>query len=461
MSGTRPIAVVAGLLLFGVAIRNAAPQSLVPAGSINDAVGRPGAVIVTQADPAIEKFVETIQKRFFPKSRVRQDSDTPEADLAGVDLIVYGTPKHAWLARHAAKLPFRFGEGTLEIDGRRFAGEHLRVICAMKSPSDPSRRALVYAAAKADDVVGINGVFHGPTEWVVADGTKSLGAGSFTSAAISVDDLRSDLDTLVAALRDVHPATVEGLPPDVQRAVDATREALREPMTRTAAWRALSRVLVEMHDAHSVLWPPASGDRLALSFVWLEGGLVVSTDEGDLKRGDRILAINGNDEARLTAALRSIVSTENANWLHARGEDVLCDLGTLRVLGLATEFPVPLRIERGGATIDVKVGRSIAGARPHPSEPWVRFAIDKEHGLGVFTLDRCVVDAQYQETLARFFRVVEEQGIGRIAVDVRANGGGDSSVVDEFLRYVDVDGYVNFGGDVRFSSAVALKHWGR
>src|SRR5262245_15550733 len=154
---------LAGALL--VAATSALGQGLVPAGTLNDAEDRPDPLIVSQADASITAYATTIQKSFFPNSRVLADADAKEPELAAADFLVYGTPQHAWLARHAAELPFHFGDGALEIDGRRFEGQHLRLICALRNPGDASRRVVVYAAAKAEDVVGINGIFHGPTEW--------------------------------------------------------------------------------------------------------------------------------------------------------------------------------------------------------------------------------------------------------------------------------------------------------
>ena len=74
--------------------------------------------------------------------------------------------------------------------------------------------------------------------------------------------------------------------------------------------------------------------------------------------------------------------------------------------------------------------------------------------MGVFTLDQCVVDDTYKTTLAKFFRAVHEQKLPRVVVDLRRNGGGNSQVTDEFLRYVDVEQYLSFGSLVRGSSAV-------
>jgi hypothetical protein len=61
------------------------------------------------------------------------------------------------------------------------------------------------------------------------------------------------------------------------------------------------------------------------------------------------------------------------------------------------------------------------------------------------------MDATYQRTLREFFEAVHKQGVQRVALDLRANSGGDSRVVNEFLRYLEVESVADFGGDVRWS----------
>ncbi|MFO0985050.1 MAG: S41 family peptidase [Planctomycetota bacterium] len=138
---------------------------------------------------------------------------------------------------------------------------------------------------------------------------------------------------------------------------------------------------------------------------------------------------------------------------------MLPDLGLLRVLDVAAAAPVPVHLERAGKEMTVPVAL-FTGPAQQPEPPWVRFALDQPHGLALFTLDRCTVDATYRKTLADFFAAVHEQGIARIAVDLRANGGGNSQVVDEFLGYLDVDQYTSFGGKVRGSAAAAEQRGG-
>ena len=148
--------------------------------------------------------------------------------------------------------------------------------------------------------------------------------------------------------------------------------------------------------------------------------------------------------------LRGVISSENDHWVRHRGEFILKDLGRLRPLKIATKAPVPLIVERDGEQLKVRVPLA-AVKRPSKGKPWVRFEIDEKHNLGVFVLDKCTNDELNRKTLERFFAEVREKKITRIAIDVRRNGGGSSSVVDAMLRYLDVESYTKFGSVIRWS----------
>lgn len=78
------------------------------------------------------------------------------------------------------------------------------------------------------------------------------------------------------------------------------------------------------------------------------------------------------------------------------------------------------------------------------------YKIDKEKSLGIFTLNRCEMSAEYTDRLSEFFSAVRDNNIGNIAVDLRSNGGGTTEVINEFLRYINISDYKLFGGtDIR------------
>jgi len=60
-----------------------------------------------------------------------------------------------------------------------YQGTDLRFISAWPNPQNPKRGILIYTAQQAGDIVGINSVFHGPTDYVVARGTTVLKAYNY------------------------------------------------------------------------------------------------------------------------------------------------------------------------------------------------------------------------------------------------------------------------------------------
>ncbi len=446
-------------LLLLAAVFTAAAQDLTPAGSIDSALLGPSQLVVAQDDAAVRRYAKARQEEFFRKAELIDDKQAVERSLAGRTLIVYGTPAHAWLNKHKDRLPFRFKEGAVEVGGRRFTGSRLRLICAIRNPEDLKRRALLYVAAKVEDVVGINGVSHGPTDWVVYDGTRLLAAGSFTGGPLSVEESLADLDELATKIRQVHPAAVKGLPPELESAIRQAREELKAPFRRDRLWPVLSRVLHPLRDAHSNLDPPFSAEKLDLPFLWIKEGMIVTRDAGPLRKGDRLVRLGKHGEPQLLDLLRGIVPAENDHWVRHQAESILADLALLRVLGIADQPPVPMTIERNGKEQQVSVPLRAAEKSTSPL-PWVRFEIDERHDLGLFVVDQCINNEHYRKTLRDFFAAVRDKEITRVAVDVRRNGGGNSNVINEFLRYIDTESYAVLGGLIRGSAdARAQRNW--
>ena len=68
----------------------------------------------------------------------------------------------------------------------------------------------------------------------------------------------------------------------------------------------------------------------------------------------------------------------------------------------------------------------------------------------MLTLTSCNNNDEYKRVLSSFFGTVKQKGITNIAVDLRENGGGNSSVANEFLTYVDVDCYSSWESESRY-----------
>ena len=72
---------------------------------------------------------------------------------------------------------------------------------------------------------------------------------------------------------------------------------------------------------------------------------------------------------------------------------------------------------------------------------FVKYNIDTVNSSAILTLDECIFNKYYTKCVNSMFKEVKENNIQNVIVDLRNNGGGSSFVVDEFIKYIDVDKY--------------------
>jgi hypothetical protein len=157
------------------------------AGTINGVSADRKAVVLIvptkEADKTVQNkiqaYVKGIRDMFFMDSSILTDKQALNSDLSRNSVVAYGTIKgNLWLAKLIDKLPVKIEPDRVEADAV-FSGDHLRFITAWPNPQNPKRGVLIYTAQQAEDILGINNVFHGPTDYVVAIGTEVLKAANY------------------------------------------------------------------------------------------------------------------------------------------------------------------------------------------------------------------------------------------------------------------------------------------
>ncbi len=122
----------------------------------------------------IHEYVQQIRERFFKGAPILTDEDALKRDLSSNALFVYGTPTgNHWLAQFWDELPLRIEPNKI-VAREVHTGTDLRCITAWPNPQNPQRGVAIYTAQRAEDIVGINKVFHGPTDYVIARDTEVL-----------------------------------------------------------------------------------------------------------------------------------------------------------------------------------------------------------------------------------------------------------------------------------------------
>jgi len=154
-----------------------------------DAVFGGDIAVVHPADAAVTKYATSIRDHFFRTAKLELASDRTFDDLPRVGLVAYGSPtSNPIIANVLQRAQIALTATGLVLGSKHFDGAGVVLIACWPRGDDPSKGILVYAAASDADVVGINGLRAGSTDWVVGQRTAAgtfqpLASGDFPHAA--------------------------------------------------------------------------------------------------------------------------------------------------------------------------------------------------------------------------------------------------------------------------------------
>src|ERR1035437_2402087 len=157
----KPLLPLLGLVLVVTAASGrarAAESSQRPPPRINACFTGKLAVIQStrEACQRIRAYVEPIWKS---RALLLDDTAALKTNLSDYAVVTYGTlPGNLWVKQHLTNWPVVIAGDAITTE-RRWEGSRLRVIACWRSPANPARPWVLYAAQNEQDVVGINGVF--------------------------------------------------------------------------------------------------------------------------------------------------------------------------------------------------------------------------------------------------------------------------------------------------------------
>jgi hypothetical protein len=105
------------------------------------------------------------------------------SELGGKNILAYGTMEgNLWLKKYAGTFPFRISKDKITAD-KIYEGKDLRFITALPNPLDGNCALLIYTAQRVEAIPNINNVFHGPTDFVIAEVTRIIASGDYDKSA--------------------------------------------------------------------------------------------------------------------------------------------------------------------------------------------------------------------------------------------------------------------------------------
>lgn len=415
-------------------------------------------------------FVRQMQERFFQNTELIDAGVTPpdvlEAKLRG-GFILYGTlgrsTSLAWRILERTLGPATLAGGKFSTAAFYAGGDDFRMIFVGRNPYG-ERPAVVYSATSNRLVADINSLFHGPSSFhLYGPGNQALDAGSFNERfalyrdPLPLEDARKDVARFFATLESVHPdlqarigqEACQRLRGEVDSEIEVAQENGSIPVRSLA--RILYRAAASFGDAHTSLgWfyhpTPATHPRTTyppFTVTFRNGRFFVDkADRGAVAlEGRPLVSVGGKPIAEFLGPILDLCSGESLPFKAARfsgNQAFFWSLteGTpeskLRVTvdGIAGK-PLTLLVPAIGVDAFERLEELSGGTRsdriswrfPDPDTGYFYYPSFRKTDENV-----ALIDAMFKELNARKAR--------NLVIDLRGNGGGNSSMSTEILKHL-------------------------
>jgi hypothetical protein len=262
-------------------------------------------------------------------------------------------------------------------------------------------------------------------------------------AVLTKEEAEADLDYAVEMLLRHHQACIDGLPSETQQVYDSVSQNMEGSVTVLQLFRLVSSIFSTLHDSHSqVIFLGDTQYITDATFYFDQRGNVVL--KGTRHDGEIVTHINRIGVAELFYNYRQLYFYEtNAASDYPRQQflQLLLNKNHLTILGVDTSDGITLTYANGATSHHEFYDAFPQAEQPTEQLPFVYYDILADNDAAVLTLDACEPNDFYQQTVKNFFTDVKQDGINNVIVDLRTNGGGDSAVLDIFLKYLPYERY--------------------
>ena len=298
---------------------------------------------------------------------------------------------------------------------------------------------------------------------ILLAGASPLAAGAGDRCgghALTGDAARAAIDLVEHNLLASHVGSAQGLQAATRAALEDTRLRTRRGTTERELVDFLNRALVPLQDGHLEVRmnedEARACERLPLEFEWSGAGLWLRTGTSDLPAGSQVLSLGGRSVAEIEKALAERVPHEVPQWVRANGVRRLGRVDTLATLGvLGSGDAVEAVVRRPDGRQAHESLRLVRPTAQPRAEPWVGYRIFAAEHTGWFWFDRFDYNEELAGQLDAFLDAAERAGVTKVAIDIRGNPGGDSSVAVAMLDAMGFEGYQAFAVEPRPSPALA------
>lgn len=277
------------------------------------------------------------------------------------------------------------------------------------------------------------------------------------SGLLSRKQAEFDINALVYSLSQIHPDIFSTCrQADFFRAVNTAIASLPDSVSVMELYRRTAPIVAMIGDGHTNLTFPyrkVFTKELKRMPVWVDvlsdkSIVCRSSLDSIIPRGAKILSINGHTDNEMIDAMMPFVAGEREHFKLSRVDSsfpalrhMLFPADTFEISYLPEGAKKPLSVTYQAISFDEAKRRSPAFPESGSDNPY-SFTIDKKNNVAIMDF-REFSDVGRMESFAdSMFTALRKNKIGNLIIDLRKNGGGNSSVGDRLLRYITPEPYM-------------------
>jgi len=268
-------------------------------------------------------------------------------------------------------------------------------------------------------------------------------------AILSPYEMLEDLDQLEKYIKRVHPSSKSGLDEDVSKAIQNAYEKIDKPMTVGEYYFLLNEIVCKLGDAHTSIGVSGVNRIINVPIEYVEDKVVCTSESNVLKPGDIIVKLGDKDIDECIEYVKNNIPAENIYWQNMLSPHYLKRELYLSRLGLIEDDKVTITYKRD--VKELKTTLPLEEVSYNQDNSFVECEIYADEKTGIITIDKCLYNDEYKETLSNAFLEYASSDIDTLVIDVRKNTGGSSRCLDELISYINVDEYKSYIGLIRGS----------
>lgn len=210
---------------------------------------------------------------------------------------------------------------------------------------------------------------------------------------------------------------------------------------------AMTKLTMFFEDGHTNIEIPYNCDDLCIRMVceWQGDRLILTQKYDDVEAGAEVVAIEGMTIEEMVNFAATVIPHENVYLVKSRMVEypyknyhIFSEMNLVKLFGKKSAYEITFKQGNEEVVKSCEL-TTYDGFIDFQESNFVHYAI--QGNRAVLHLDGCVYDDSYKQALIELAQLCKERSIEVLELDLSKNMGGSSAVIDEFIRYVDIESF--------------------